>query len=553
RPGFVKPPVPRLGEATVAELVAELENPNSWWRETAHRLLFERQDSSAAPGLRRLLRDSESPQARLHALWSLEGLQVLADADLRTAMADADPHLREHAIRLIERRLGENAEWLPQVVAAAADEDARVRFQAAFTLGEVNDPRATSALATLVRRDAADALLRTAVLSSVSHSTVAFLMDLLQDQAFAETAPGLDMVSQLAFIVGARNVEEDIDRVLQQTAKQKRSVQRAIVGQLGAGLRRAKRDLSELAADDSRSGGRLVANLLDEAQQLAGDTAGALQQRLQAIELLNYQRFELAEGVLGKLLNIQEPPEIQLAAIRALTASGRADIAAMLLDKYPTLTPGVQAEVVDQLLRRADWVPAVFDAMLAGVVPASRVSESRRSVYLQSGTEAIRQRAEKLFSADAPGPRKDVLDEYQPALTLTGDSARGEQVFQKNCANCHRFGNQGIDVGPSLATVQNRSASQLLVNILDPSSEVSPDFLEYIVLSLDGQIATGVIVAENASSITLRQAEAKELTILREDIEEMRSSGKSLMPEGLEKVISPQQMADLLAYLLPAK
>ena len=70
---------PRLGSASISELVAELENPNSWWRETAQRLIFERQDTAAVKPLRKLLANSSSELARLHSLWALEGLESLSE------------------------------------------------------------------------------------------------------------------------------------------------------------------------------------------------------------------------------------------------------------------------------------------------------------------------------------------------------------------------------------------------------------------------------------------------------------------------------------------
>lgn len=96
--GFTPPPPPRLGQATPAELVRALENPNAWWRETAQRLLFERQDRSAAPALRRMLKFNASELARLHALWTLSGLDDLREEDLLAGLGDAVPGVRENVV-----------------------------------------------------------------------------------------------------------------------------------------------------------------------------------------------------------------------------------------------------------------------------------------------------------------------------------------------------------------------------------------------------------------------------------------------------------------------
>jgi putative heme-binding domain-containing protein len=225
----------------------------------------------------------------------------------------------------------------------------------------------------------------------------------------------------------------------------------------------------------------------------------------------------------------------------------------VLLDRHPTLTPDMQAELVDRLLTRTEWIPAVLDAVEAHNVPAKRISDTRRSLYMAHSNAAIRERAVKLFSGDVPGPRAAAIADYQPGLSLPSDIGRGEKVFRRECINCHRLGTEGHEVGPNLATVQNRTPAQLLLNILDPTREVAPNFLEYVAVTNDGRIHTGIIASETATSITLRQAEAKQQIILRDDIEELRSSGKSLMPEGLEKKITPQEMTDVIAYVLSLK
>ncbi|MCA9042163.1 MAG: c-type cytochrome, partial [Planctomycetaceae bacterium] len=151
---------------------------------------------------------------------------------------------------------------------------------------------------------------------------------------------------------------------------------------------------------------------------------------------------------------------------------------------------------------------------------------------------------------EAPSPRNEVIAEYQSALKLSGNIERGEKVFRKSCTSCHKLGDQGHDVGFNLATIKNRTPSEVLIHILDPNREVSPNFMNYIVVTDNGRTAIGIIAAETASSITLRRAEGKEETILRQNIGEITSSGQSLMPEGLEKDITPQQMADLITFLL---
>lgn len=548
--GFERPPQPRLGSASTAELVAELENPNAWWRETAHRLLFERQDRAAVEPLRAMLTDSGSALARLHALWSLEGLDALTADDLAVALVDADAHVREHAVRLAEPRLGDEPELFETVLSLATDDAARVRFQTALTLGEVDDERLPAALAAIARRDGADPWTRAAVLSSLSKSAAPFLIDVLADDEFSGGEGGRAMIGQLSTMIGTSKRQSEIEQVLRAVVEGEPVLQRLVIAGVGAGLKRGGSHLAIVADDSVSPGGRLVADSLDQAQATAMNANATLAERTEAIQLLTYGPFEALRDTLPALLGPQYPTELQRAAVLALTSFPRPEVAEIVLSHYDALTPDVRGEAVNRLLTRTDWLVAVLDAISDGVVSPGYISWTRRDIYMKSSSPAIRERATALFVADVPSSRAEVLAEYQPALSLPADAERGRNVFIRECRTCHRLGDEGHDVGPGLATIRHRTPGELLLNILDPNREVSPNYLEYVVLTGDGLVNTGIIASETATSITLRQAEGKEQTILREDIEEIRSLQKSLMPEGLEKKLTPQDVADVISFLL---
>src|SRR5262249_58233421 len=95
----------------------------------------------------------------------------------------------------------------------------------------------------------------------------------------------------------------------------------------------------------------------------------------------------------------------------------------------------------------------------------------------------------------------------------------------------------------------NKTPSQLLIDILDPSREVDPRFLEYSITTTAGRVVNGLIAAETASSVTLRRAEKQEETILRSQIDTIQSTTKSLMPDGLEQQLSRKDVAGWVGYL----
>ena len=559
-PGFEEPQPPKLGSASTLELVGELENPNGWWRETAHRLIFERQDGNCIAPLQAMLRTSRVAVARMHALWSLHGVKALTVDDIRVALTDTDHHVRTHGVRLSEPWLKPGSGLLDRIFSCAADDHIQVRFQAALTLGEVNDPRVPALLAAIARRDVADPWSRIAVLSSLADSSVPFLLQVLDDPAFRSNQRGRELIGQLAFGVAARNTAGDIDNVLAAIAGHREvngprhrvssqsHVEMTVVKNLGAGLRRSRGDIQQFASDDT-PGGRLVRDMIGEALRTLHQDDAELTGQRQAIELVGLCNFESASEALMRLVDARRPQEIQRAAMRAMIGFPDAKVGPLLLKRYAKLTPELQSELVSRLMTRSDSIRAVLDAIDARIVPVTHVSRVRRQIFMKSSDPSIRERSIRLFGDEHSSVRTDVVAKYQRALTMPSDRTRGKRVFRRVCASCHRLGSEGYEVGPNLATVQNRSAVELLVNVLDPNRDVSPNYMQYVLLSQNGRSETGIIASETATSVTLRQAEGKQQAILRKDIEEIRSLGISLMPDGLEKDISHQEMADLITYL----
>lgn len=550
REGFVAPPQPRLGAASTADLVRELENPNSWWRETAHRLIFERGDLSAVEPLRQLLRQSTFPLARLHALWSLHGLGGLRDDDLLAALGDVHPLVRVHALRVEESSKINSQRIDAAILQAASDPDLRVRFQAALNLARLG-PAATGALAGILRKDPGDAWIQAAVLTSLGPGSPAeFALPLIRDPQFHSQPGAGSLIRQLAEMTGSSGDTAGVQDILQAAAEAipEWSLQSEIFTGLGMGLKR--KGLALRHVTKSIAGRRIIDHFLDEARRLALAADGPLESRLSAIARLGLEDFAQAAPVLVQLLDARLPQEVQIRAVETLSGYRETAVAQVLLDRYSRLTPPVRKAVVDALLARLDRTEPLLQAVQQGQVSASLISATRRTLLMQSTSPAVKTLALQLFSSDAPSPRAEVIAEYQPALQLAPSLSRGEAVFKRDCANCHRLGNLGHDVAPNLSTVRHRAPAELLVHILDPNREVSPSFLEYVVATEDGRVFNGMIASETANSITLRGPERKEQTILRSEISEMTDTRKSLMPEGLEKKLTPQDMADVLEFVL---
>jgi putative heme-binding domain-containing protein len=149
----------------------------------------------------------------------------------------------------------------------------------------------------------------------------------------------------------------------------------------------------------------------------------------------------------------------------------------------------------------------------------------------------------------APTSRTEILDSLKGTLHLYGDVDRGRPLFKKHCSQCHKVKDEGHEVGPDLVALTNRSPEALFVAILDPNAAVEDKFIQYIAVTEDGITHTGRLVSETANSIVLEGPEKKRAEILYNELDLLRSTGKSLMPEGLEKEVNEQQLADLIAYV----
>src|SRR5262249_32898511 len=153
----------------------------------------------------------------------------------------------------------------------------------------------------------------------------------------------------------------------------------------------------------------------------------------------------------------------------------------------------------------------------------------------RSGNEEIKQLADKLFSGAIETDRAQVLERHQPVLSMEADASAGQAVFAKRCAVCHRLRGAGHEVGPNLASLTDYSPKSLLTAILDPNRAIEAKYLDYVAVTSAGLTYTGMLANETGNSVTLLGQEGKQQTILRTDLEKLQTTGKSLMPEGLEK------------------
>ena len=541
---------PKLGQAPAAELVKLLGDPDCWWRETAQRLLFERQDRSAVGPLSAMVKERKSALGRLHALWTLDLLGALDPAAISLGLEDPEPRVREQAIRLAEARLGREPALLTKLLALTDDPDPMVRFQLAFSLGEANaDPRAIAALASIASKDASSQWTRAAVSSSISGRSMALMGVLAQQPGFFTTPAGQAWMEELAFLAGSERDpghSREILELLNTTKPGSVPMMRAALA-LARGRQRVGGSVRELLAGKTSD---LMASLLAEAAQVAG-TDGHVQDRVVAIRLVGMADAKTARALLPKLLDARQAVGVQLAVLQTLGGGLDRDLAREIIRHWKSMSPAVRREAVEVLFSRREGIEAVIGAIESRTLQPSELDPARLTQLQTRSGPSMQSLARKILAADASAvrDRNQTIALYRPAIQLAGDRDKGRNVFSKVCATCHQAEGRGVDVGPNLATVASRSPEDLLTHMLDPNREVAPNFVNYSVALEDGRVVSGIITEESANAISLKRAEGATDAIARDQIETISSTGVSLMPEGLEKGLSPQDLANLIAFV----
>ncbi len=545
--GFKATKMPDVSRYPQPQLVYELLNPNPSRRLTAQRLIVQRQLPAAAD-LRAWLPRALGKPGHANLLGALHGLGALKADDVLPALADPQPGMREHALRLAEPFFASAPKLRAGAAELATDPEPRVRFQLALSAGSLPPAEGGVVLAAVLERDAADPWTQTAALSSASACTT----ELIDGLARKGAAPAV--LKRLAAVTGAKGDVAEVVRLLDRVADGRNpAADPVLLEGLGEGMRNGLRPLATWWNAPPPGAERVVVRLrtrFDGAAETVKNETAAPATRVAAAGLLALGPFEVAGPALAPVLGPTAPGDLQLAAVRTLAAHADATVPDLLLAPWAAYSPAARREVVEALLARPDRTLKLLDAVGKNQVSANELDPARVTALKSHPSAAVRTKAAAVLKAAVNADRAKVVAEYAAALDLKGDAEKGRAVFKTNCAACHRLEQVGTEVGANLlAALPNKSGEDLLAAVFDPNREVDPRFVNYQAVTADGRTLGGVIAAETPTSVTLRRADGAEDTILRANLESLRSTRLSLMPEGLERMLTRQDVADLFAYL----
>ncbi len=549
--------IPRLDHLSTAGLVAALDNPNGWQRDTAQQMLLWRKDKAAAALLAKMALENPRPLTRLHAFCTLDGLNCLTSELLQWALRDAHPGVRRHAVRLCEGRLTQTPALGRELLKRVDDVDPHVRLQLAYTLGEWDDPRAGDALGQLALRDAGDRYLAAAMLSSANRKNLErVLLAVLKGEG--KSPPPASLLESLLRLANALGDTKALAALLKTVGTPERDRYApwqfsALAGLLDALDERATplTALQKDAGQEMQTALQRVSGLFAAARTALADERAGQDEKMRAIRLLGRGLDHRQEDVaaLSALLVPQTTVELQTAAIAELGRLHSPQVPKELLRGWKAFAPSQRQQVLLVLVGRDKWLSSLLDALEDKQIAPNEIDAVLRQRLLSHRSGEVRKRATKQFTDAIHADRQKIIESYRSALTATGDAARGAELFRKHCSACHQLGGIGNAVGPDLASLGDKSPPALLIAILDPNRAVEARYVGYSATTKGGRTFGGVLAAETGNSITLVGSDGKKVVLLRSDLDELSSSGKSAMPEGLEKEIKPRDMADLIAHL----
>jgi putative membrane-bound dehydrogenase-like protein len=574
---------PRAGPFDLAKepdekLVERLASPNVYFRDLSQRLLSER----ASPGLRgklqKIVLDGKAPRkARLHALWALVGGGPLEPGFHRTLLAHADPGFRAWGVRAAGNAGKVDAAVRAKVVALAHDPAPDVLLQVAIAARKLGGVAAVPVLVEVLAQCGDDRLIPAIVWQNLQPLLEGGADELLAVVRKRGRTPNLGLLLPriVERLLGSRGASSRaLAALVARAMEDERSAGPVMAmlatlagnGEIPAGHGKALREelLPALHAEIARGAGprRTDAVLLAAAwkdprglraaRALVAAKGEPAPVRLRALEALAATRDESVLGGAAQLLGGGS------VAFRAgvLAALGRLDdgrVARVVLAAYPAMEAELRPRAVELLTQRPAWGKALMKAVAGKQVPAGavNVNQARRLLASKDAELVKLVRAHWGTLREGRNPeREQVVRRMRDLLGRTkGDPARGAAVFKNLCGQCHKIYGEGADVGPDVTANGRSSFDQLLSNVFDPSLVVGPGYQAVTVVTLRGRTLTGLLVEDNPRRVVLKTQGGKQEVVARKDVESVAVSTLSLMPEGIEKQLKPQEIADLFAFL----
>lgn len=592
-----------LGKLKDEALIARLDDGNVYVRETAQRLLQERSSPALIERLEQLVLSPKTPaRQRAHATFALVGGNVplqYAPVLAGALAAHTDPLVRAWGVRLATRTASrlEQAQKLDEGLEAAlsqiamtaledADADVRVQGLVFVTrLSQLRKPYLVFAEAlgkALIAApdDGLTSRLGWQALKAYCHRDPQQSVNLLGTDGFIESVAGRDITPRLVEWMLARSdiPAQTLGLLLQTLSKlEDPTLANSVLAQLatlvqnreltGEALQELRsavsKDLDPWLADRSHplhlNTILLMTSWRDDAgfqatRALLSNPETPLEQRIAGARALVAAQDSAATGLIVEALGAKDATApLQSALIDALGAASGSDVAVKTLAAYPQLDPAMQSRLIELLTQRAEWAEVLLSAIAEKQLPATviNINQARRLQSLNNArlSELLAEHWGQVREGRSANRDEVIADMRRLIRRNPGDAFAGEKVFARVCGQCHKMYGQGAEVGPDLTGSGRNDYTQLLSNVFDPSLVIGASYRSYTLATTEGRVINGLLVEDSPTRVVLKVQGGKQEVVPRADIEEFQVSPVSLMPEQLERQITPQEMVDLFAFL----
>jgi putative heme-binding domain-containing protein len=276
--------------------------------------------------------------------------------------------------------------------------------------------------------------------------------------------------------------------------------------------------------------------------------------RLRGIEMLILKREPAAIPLACDIVNDPKAAlDLRSAVLMALRRSDDEGIAQTVLAAYSNFPPELQTKAIDLLVERPAWSKSLLEAIGRRHLPPTVLNATHVTGLLARRDDDLKKLIEEHWGnvrgERNPEREKIVKDMRRLVRSKKGDVRAGAAAFKKTCAQCHQIFGHGAEVGPDLTSNGRNDFEQLLSNVFDPSLVIGRAYQAVTVVTTDGRTLSGLLVEDGQDRIVLRLQGGKQEIISRTEIDDFQRSKLSLMPEGLEKQLKPEEIIDLFAFL----
>ncbi|MCB1279037.1 PVC-type heme-binding CxxCH protein [Prosthecobacter sp.] len=498
---------------------------NGWQRDKRQMVIVWEND------IDRLSNPNISDEDTVQDAWTMLVLEKLSAKYCLELLSSDNPRVCEQALQMAEKLQWKGDESSPLQKALAKlviDKDAKVRLQLACTLGELKFEWAGDLLAEVLNSAEPGSPLQGAALSSVlPHlERVCVRGDTQSFAMLLRCALAAKNEKAIAALVTRMDAQKGLEELL------------AVLDEKNLSLAAFAKQVTDAKARE------VVEKMAARMPQAADSIQTATTMESLALLAWDREHRERVKALLPELWAKTGNAEV-LRLVSKLQPQGGEQF---LLEGWDQRTPALRVQILETLLSNDAWTLALLKRP-----EAKSADAATRARLMKHPKKNIANLAEKVFADSTSATRAAVVERFKPALKLTGDAKRGKTVFASVCISCHKLDGVGLELGPDLRSVAQHDAEKLLNSILDPSAIIEPGFMAYHCTLKSGEQLYGVIATETSASLTLKMAGNITKSVLRSDVASLKSAGISLMPEGLEAAMTPQSLADLIAYLKMAR